>query len=230
MPLPPYSSSTVMPSRPMSPNLRHRSAGNSLSRSICGGPRRDLLLAHLVDRVAQHVEVFAEAKVEGGVSGVHGGFLSVSGGFVEGVARLAGGQRWPRTGPGPRPGRPACPRYPACVAAAARARCFTSSISECSCSVLLCAGSYMSMKSTHSARVMPIRLPRRISLMRTRSALEYKALLALPQGADQALFLVEADGAGGNPEFLGQFGDGVGLAGHGDGNPVSWRSGKYSAS
>ena len=34
MPAPPYSSSTVMPSTPRSPNLRHRSIGNALSRSI----------------------------------------------------------------------------------------------------------------------------------------------------------------------------------------------------
>jgi hypothetical protein len=29
-----------------------------------GGARRDFLLAHLVNRVAQHVDVFAEAEVE----------------------------------------------------------------------------------------------------------------------------------------------------------------------
>src|SRR5580698_3028009 len=34
MPAPPYSSSTVIPSTPRSPNLRHRSAGNALSLSI----------------------------------------------------------------------------------------------------------------------------------------------------------------------------------------------------
>src|SRR5574343_1367495 len=32
--VPPYSSPAVMPSRPMSPNFFHRSAGNSLARSI----------------------------------------------------------------------------------------------------------------------------------------------------------------------------------------------------
>src|SRR5579863_5380007 len=34
MPAPPYSSSTVIPSTPRSPNLRHRSTGNALSRSM----------------------------------------------------------------------------------------------------------------------------------------------------------------------------------------------------
>src|SRR5262245_38938402 len=34
MPAPPYSSSTVIPNRPRSPNLGHRSRGNSLSRSM----------------------------------------------------------------------------------------------------------------------------------------------------------------------------------------------------
>ena len=38
-------------------------------------PRGDFLLAHLVDRVAQHVDLFAEAEVQGGVSGIHDCFL-----------------------------------------------------------------------------------------------------------------------------------------------------------
>ena len=40
-------------------------------------PGSDFLLAHLVDRVAQHLYFFAQAEVESGVSGVHGGVLSV---------------------------------------------------------------------------------------------------------------------------------------------------------
>ena len=66
MPAPPYSSSTVMPSTPRSPNLRHRSAGNALSRSIVGGARRDLVGGKGLDRGTQHVGRLAEVEVEAG--------------------------------------------------------------------------------------------------------------------------------------------------------------------
>ena len=39
--------------------------------------------------------------------------------------------------------------------------------------------------------------------------------LAAPLGGEQALLLVEADGAGGHVEVLREFANGIGLAGHG---------------
>ena len=61
MPVPPYSSATVMPSRPSSPNLRHSSAGNVVA--VDRGARGDLFVGEGAHGVAQQVDL-AEIEIE----------------------------------------------------------------------------------------------------------------------------------------------------------------------
>ena len=68
MPVPPYSSSTVMPSRPRSPILRHRSGGKLVVAVDLGRARRDLGGGELPHGLAQHVDRLAVVEVEGGKS------------------------------------------------------------------------------------------------------------------------------------------------------------------
>ena len=66
MPAPPYSSSTVMPSRPRSPELRATDpSGTSLSRSMSAA-RGAISSAAKPRPVAQHVGGLAEVEIQAG--------------------------------------------------------------------------------------------------------------------------------------------------------------------
>ena len=69
MPVPPYSSSTVMPSSPSWPSLGHRSRGNSLERSISAARGAISRAAKRGHRLAQDVDGFAQLEVEALVHG-----------------------------------------------------------------------------------------------------------------------------------------------------------------
>ena len=79
MAAPPYSSSTVTPSSPRSPSLRHRSIGKALLRSISAARGAISPAAKLLHRLAQHVQGFPEAEIQAGKAGKHLGVGRVHG-------------------------------------------------------------------------------------------------------------------------------------------------------
>ena len=66
MPEPPHSSSTVMPSRPSAPNCGQSWRGNLLVRSISAAIGAIFSREKAPHRVAQHVDVVAEAEIKAG--------------------------------------------------------------------------------------------------------------------------------------------------------------------
>ncbi len=71
MPAPPNSSSTVTPSKPISPNLNAQMIGELvISVDICGDGG-DMLGGERVDVVSEHIDGFTKPKVEWGVAAFH---------------------------------------------------------------------------------------------------------------------------------------------------------------
>ena len=68
MPAPPYSSSTVMPSKSERAELRPQIARERIVAVDLGGARRDLGCGEGAHAVAQHVDLGAEIEIEHGVA------------------------------------------------------------------------------------------------------------------------------------------------------------------
>ena len=66
MPAPPYSSGTIMPSRPISPISRTISAGKAVLAVALRGAGPDALLGEAAHLVAQQLLVLAEGEVDAG--------------------------------------------------------------------------------------------------------------------------------------------------------------------